>query len=140
MPTGLYWLIEEVKGIYKARIWASLAEPELAPLFITSFPFFREVLVELLCKIVCSPLLNFKNWAKNFLKPLKAVYSIKSAHQHYRQQKSKLLSEMPCSQAKFAWTSRARSCITFKVRSTECLLQLKDTSQTFQYPLRLQKI
>lgn len=44
-------------------IWASLTDPDAAPLLITCFPVFREVLADLLCKTLCSPLLNPRNWS-----------------------------------------------------------------------------
>lgn len=89
----------------------------LAPGFSSPERYWWTCYAKLFVALSSTPKIGL--WAEGFLQPPKAACSIRSAPQHYRQQKRKLLSELTYSQARFAGTSRAWSCTTFKVCSTK---------------------
>lgn len=143
----LIWLIAEVKGIAcaptKPGHCQNVSQPWRVRLCSSVYhlnPSLQRGTSYAKLFVTLSSTPKISQWAKGFLLPPKAVCSIRSTQQHYKQQKNKLLSELQYSQERFSQRGRAWSCTTFKICSTQCLFQLKDTSQTFQYPLRLPKI
>lgn len=83
-------------------------------------------------------------WAKGFTHPPKAMYSSRSAQQHFRQQKRQGLLELPCDQEEFVWTSRAWSCTTFMVCNSSSMWPMSTSAKRhnpdLSVPIKLQKI